>query len=445
MEDKAHDLHVLLFPWLAHGHISPFLELAKKLSHKGFHAYICSTRVNLSSIKDHLNRKAYPSIQLIEIQLPELPNLPPQCHTTKSLPPHLMPTLKTAFDLSEPSFTSILKALKPDLVIYDFIQQWAPTAASRLNIPAVLFFPTGAASMSFFLHLLMNPHEEFPFPSMYLTESESCGTEHLFVEKSNGIKDIDRIMECMDRSSCFICVKSFKEIESKYINYLSFMAKKEIVPVGPLVHDPPPHHHGQQCKFTEWLDKKARSSSVFVSFGSEYFLSKEEREEIAHGLELSKVNFIWVLRFPEGEQMIVEEALPCGFLERVGKRGMIVEGWAPQARILVHPSIGGFVTHCGWSSVMEGMRFGVPLIALPMHLDQPLNARLVVEVGVGVEIKKGKSGGLEREELERGIKIVLVEKEGEGVRRTAKEMAEKMVKKGDEEIHVVVEKLRRLC
>ncbi|GKD26219.1 beta-D-glucosyl crocetin beta-1,6-glucosyltransferase-like protein [Tanacetum coccineum] len=49
--------------------------------------------------------------------------------------------------------------------------------------------------------------------------------------------------------------------------------------------------------------------------------------------------------------------------------------------------------NCGWSSVMEAMKFVVPIIAIPMLLDQPINAQLVVEIGMGkevVEIGMGK-------------------------------------------------------
>ena len=58
---------------------------------------------------------------------------------------------------------------------------------------------------------------------------------------------------------------------------------------------------------------------MFVSFGSEYFLSKEEMEEIAHGLELRKVDFIWVVMFPVGEKINLEEALPEGLFGK-GRR-----------------------------------------------------------------------------------------------------------------------------
>ncbi|RXI06522.1 hypothetical protein DVH24_025658 [Malus domestica] len=54
------------------------------------------------------------------------------------------------------------------------------------------------------------------------------------------------------------------------------------------------------------------------------------------------------------------------------------------------------------------MKFGVPIIAMPIDLDQPYNARLVEELGVGVEVKKtGRGGGLQREEVAKVIKDVM--------------------------------------
>lgn len=167
-----------------------------------------------------------------------------------------------------------------------------------------------------------------------------------------------------------------------------------------------------------------------------------EREFSGHGLELSNVDFIWVIRFPSGEKIRVEEALPRGFLERVGERGKVVEGWAPQQKILRHESIGGFVSHCGWSSVMEGMMFGVPIIAVPIHLDQPLNAKLVEDVGVGEEVARGEDGRFEREKVARVIRKVVVENSGEELRRKVKELGE--ILKEEEEIGCVVEELKKL-
>lgn len=195
----------------------------------------------------------------------------------------------------------------------------------------------------------------------------------------------------------------------------------------------------------KWLNSKQRCSTILASFGSEYFLSKEEMEELAYGLELSNVNFLWVVRFPVGTNISLEEALPKGFLDRIGNRGKIVQGWAPQLRILQHSSIGGFVSHCGWSSVMEGLKLGIPIIAMPMHLDQPLNAKLVVDAGVGEEAVRDKNGNLDRQEVAKVIRKVVAEKTGQRLRKRAREYSEILKSNGAKEIDQVVEELLKLC
>ncbi|KAH9768893.1 glycosyltransferase [Citrus sinensis] len=413
-----------MFPWLAQGHAFPFLELAKKLAKRSnFHICFCSTPSILNSIKQ--SDKFSLSIQLIELHLPSLPELPPQYHTTKGFPPHLMPTLEEAFDMASPSFFNILKNPSPDLLIYDLIQPWAPALASSLNIPAVYFLVSSAATSAFMFH---------------------------------GIK---------------------KNSSGKYIDYLSDLIKKKVVPVDPLVQDPVEEddHEKGVMEIIQWLDKKERSSTVFVSFGIRDLTSvvvtdrdltgvvvadrdlgasitsaekansdfQEEMEDIALGLELSGVNFIWVVRFPCGAKSKVDEELPKSFLERTKERAMVIEGWAPQMKILGHPSIGGFGSHCGWSSVMESMKLGVPIIGMPMHLDQPLNARLVEDVGIGLEVRRNKCGRIQREEMARVIKEVVMEKDGGKMKRKTREMGEAIKEKGEEEIEWVADELIHLC
>ncbi|TQD82455.1 hypothetical protein C1H46_031971 [Malus baccata] len=439
---------VLMLPWLAHGHISPFLELSKKLTSRGnFHIFFCSTPVNLNSIKPKLPQKYSHCIELVELHLPydELPELPPHYHTTNGLPPHLMPTLKKAFDMASDNFSNILKTLKPDLLIYDFLQPWAPSRALSKNIPAVQFYPSCAAMASFGNHRrCKSPSARFPFPSIYLRDYELMKFNNLGKSPSNGLSDGERVQKCTEQSCKIILIKTSREIEAKYVDYLCGLLGKVIVPVGSLVQEPL-DGEGEETEIIKWLNTRERSSVVFVSFGTEYFLSKEEIQEIALGLELSNVCFIWVIRFPVGETTKIEELLPEGFMERVGERGMVVEGWAPQAKILQHSSIGGFVSHCGWSSVMESIKFCVPIISIPMHLDQPLNARLVEEVGVGLEVRRTGSGSLEREEVAKVITDVLVEKIGQILKGKAMELSENMKNKEDEEIDGVVEELRQLC
>ncbi|XP_016464691.1 beta-D-glucosyl crocetin beta-1,6-glucosyltransferase-like [Nicotiana tabacum] len=443
--DNQKQLRVLMFPWLGYGHITPFLELAKKLSQRNFTIYLCSTPVNLNSIKKKLSHEFSSSIQFLELHLQTLPNLPPCHHTTNGLPPHLMNTLKEAFDLACPEFTLILKTLKPDLLIYDFLQPWAPNVAAELKIPAVEFISSSSTMTAYMLHDFNKPGIKFPFSSIYYRDYEMARIKKdessMPVEKLE--EDKKRVRDCFYLSSDIVLIKSFKEIEGKYSDYITKLTGKKVVPIGPLVQEPT--LDDGESELITWLNEKEEKSTIFVSFGSEYFLSKEDLLEIAYGLENSKVNFIWPIRFQKGEDIELEEALPNGFFNRVGNRGKVFKGWAPQAKILEHSSIGGFMSHCGWSSVMESMKYGVSIIAMPMHIDQPINSRLVEEVGIAVEVVRDSNGKLHREEVAAIINQVVVEKEGKFVRQKARDMKEMLRSKGDEEIEEVAKELKKLC
>lgn len=436
-------LSVLMFPWLGHGHISPFLELGKKLSQRNFTVYLCSTPVNLKSIEKKVGFEDS-LIQLIELHLPNLPDLPPCYHTTNGLPSHLMPTLKKAFDMSKHAFFDILTKYKPDLLVYDFLQPWAPETALKLDIPAVQFITSSTTQTAVLFHEYKNPDVEFPYSQqIYYRDYETANVAELRKSVDDHNRDgSNLIIGCIEKSTEVVLIKGFNEIDEKYIKYLSSLCGKKIVPVGPLVQEPT-NNEVENLETIKWLEKKEKASTVFVSFGSEYFLSNEDFEAIAEGLLQSNVNFIWVVRFPLGEKISLEDKLQqIGFYDKVGDRGMVVEGWVPQAKILGHPNIGGFVSHCGWNSVIESMKLGVPIIAMPMHIDQPINARLVEEVGVGREVLRSHDLKLHPKQVASVIRRVVKD---EFVREKVTELSYQIKMKKDEEIDQVVKELKKLC
>ncbi|CAA3031259.1 beta-D-glucosyl crocetin beta-1,6-glucosyltransferase-like [Olea europaea subsp. europaea] len=443
MEARRNTINVLMLPWLAHGHISPFLELAKRLVYRNFHIHLCSTAVNLTSIKKKIPEKFTDSIQLVELTLPSSPELPPPYHTTNGLPPHLMTTLKEAFEESSPNLSNILDTVKPQIVMYDYNQPWVAELASSRGISAVQFLTVGATIACYNLFMDQKPDEAFPFPEIYLRQFERIKIQELCESQVGSVKESDRAFAALTKSKKIVLIKTSREIEGKYIDFMSILCNKKIVPVGTLVQDPVIEDENKEIM--EWLDKKEKNSVVFVSFGSEYFLSKEERLEVAKALELSQVNFVWVIRFPLMENIKIEEALPQGFLEKVGDRGLVVEGWAPQAKILGHPSVGGFLSHCGWSSTLESMKFGVPIIAMPMQIDQPFNARVVEAIGVGVEAFRDENGKLQDEEIAKAIRKIILDKSREEIRKRSKRVSEDLDRRGEEEINGVVEELVALC
>ncbi|KAL7080968.1 hypothetical protein ACP275_14G011200 [Erythranthe tilingii] len=419
-----------MFPWLAHGHIFPYLELARRiLKKKNFHIYLCSTAVNFNSINSFIEKNSLQnSIETVEIHLHS--DLPPHYHTTKNLPTNLNFTLIKAFQTTKSSFSDIVNTLKPDLVIYDIFQPWAA------GIPAVHFAALGAAKMMFFHRQATgcSDCDHFPFPAIYIRPHEKKRMDGVFDFMRTHVFDDDGDVFFVNYklSSEVVLLKTGRALEGKYIDYVSTACGRKLLPVGPLVTDVCENAEESNSDVMKWLSKKENHSTVYISFGSECFLSEEEINEIAKGLELcdERVNFVWVVRFPvEDKTITIEEALPLGFLDRVKDRGIVVSGWAPQANILAHPSTGAFVCHCGWSS-------------LAMFVD----TRMLEEAGACVEVSREGDEVFKGEDIANAIRKVIVEESiGEGLRLRARELGEKMRIEEEQLIDDVAEHLRQLC
>jgi UDP:flavonoid glycosyltransferase YjiC (YdhE family) len=149
------------------------------------------------------------------------------------------------------------------------------------------------------------------------------------------------------------------------------VAGEAMSPEGEMEQDP------EGC--LSWLDERAAAqpgSVVYISFGTQAHISDAQLDEMAHGLVQSGHPFLWAVRSDEWSPPV-----------DVGPNGRIVRGWVPQTSVLAHEAVGGFVSHCGWNSVMESLAAGKPLLAWPMIAEQHLNARHVANIlGVGVRI-----------------------------------------------------------
>lgn len=173
-----------------------------------------------------------------------------------------------------------------------------------------------------------------------------------------------------------------------------------------------------QC--TEWLDERATGTVIYVSFGTQTHASDKQLDEIALGLEMSGSPFIWVVRSKTWTP-------PEEIEEKINRRGLIVRNWAPQRRILTHPAMGGFLSHCGWNSVLESLSTGIPMLTWPMIAEQHLNAKYVVEeLEAGVKIPIGSKRGEEAvvgwAAVANGVKELMVGENGRRAREKAQEL-----------------------
>ncbi|KAF2565986.1 hypothetical protein F2Q68_00024872 [Brassica cretica] len=227
-----------------------------------------------------------------------------------------------------------------------------------------------------------------------------------------------------------ILVNSSKSIEPNAFSYFESIPVYDyppVYPVGPILYsndrsilDPL-----ERDRVMTWLDEQPESSVVFLCFGSLMNLPATQIKEIAQALEIVGCKFLWSIRTDPKDYSSLSEILPDGFLNRVSGLGFVC-GWAPQVEILAHKAIGGFLSHCGWNSILESLRFGVPIATWPMFAEQQLNAfTMVKELGLALEMRLdyllADGEIVKADEIARAVRSLM---EGEDVpRRILKEIA----------------------
>lgn len=212
---------------------------------------------------------------------------------------------------------------------------------------------------------------------------------------------------CASLSQCDATgFRTCREIEGSYIDNLGSHFGKPVFLSGPIIPNPPTSTLEE--KWIKWLGKFKARSVIYCALGSECTLKRYQFQELVLGFELTGWPFLAAPKPPLGAGSI-EEALPEGFEDRIQGRGVVHGGWVQQLRILEHPSIGCFITHCGLSSLFEGLMNQCQLVLLPHAGDQFFNARIMSNnLKVGVEIEKGEEDGLfTKESICKAVRTVM--------------------------------------
>ncbi|XP_059656943.1 UDP-glycosyltransferase 43-like [Cornus florida] len=318
--------------------------------------------------------------------------------------------------------------------------------AGELGVPCYLYFPSPATFLGFMLHLptlqtrvttdFDDSDTEFTIPGFANSVPSRVFPPAMLKIKEDGyywfLHHGGRYRETKG-----IIVNTFRELEPYALDTFLDGDVPPVYPIGPVIdHHGPGRWHSDLAHHDDimkWLDPHPPSSVVFLCFGSMGSLSGAQVREIATGLERTGYRFVWAIRqLPKGtldlptDYMDLKEIMPDGFLERTAGIGLVC-GWVPQVSILAHKAIGGFVSHCGWNSILESLWYGVPIATWPVYAEQQMNAfEMMKELGLAVEISLDYRAGSDlvlAEEVERGVRRLM---DGDGeVRIKWKEMSEK--------------------
>lgn len=452
--------HAVCVPLPAQGHINPMLKLAKLLHSRGFHITFLHTVFNYERLiksKDPDSMKGVENFifETVSDGLPpsnprEILDLPVLC---VSMPIHC----KNSFRKLIKKLNSSADVPPVTCVVSDGVMSFTLEVAREFNIPEILLFTPSACGMWGYLHfdeLLQRGY--FPFKDESCLSNGYLDTIIDWIPAMEGVrlKDLPTFIRTTNRDDIMfnynlesvnnalktgsLILNTFDELEQ---DVLDAMKSKfpNIYTIGPLsllseqiicdakIESVEASLWNGDDKCLEWLDKRDAGSVVYVNYGSLIIMTPKQLSEFAWGLANSKYSFLWVIRpnlVHGGTEIISQD-----FLDEIKDRGLILD-WCPQEKVLGHPSVRGFLTHCGWNSSLESISHGVPMICWPFFAEQQTNCHyLCSKWGIGLEI----DSDVKREEVEGLLRELMDGKMGEEMRGKAielKKRAERATKQG---------------
>ncbi|KAM0946500.1 putative UDP-glucuronosyl/UDP-glucosyltransferase [Dioscorea sansibarensis] len=405
---QAHgeEKHVLLVPFPSQGHVNPILQLAKRLGFFGLKPTLAVTRfllkttppkpglVGIEAISDGFDEGGYGQAESVPAYLARVELVGSE-------------TLDT-----------VVRSGKYKAVIYDAFCPWALEVGKKYGLVTAAFFTQSCAVDVVFGHVVKGrlnlpctePElllEGLPglgpddLPSFVSTvDGPYLAYQELVVNQFAGLEKADEVF-----------INSVHEFEPQEAEWMKKVWRAKTI--GPTIPSkyldnqiPGDTRYGfhlfsfagaERCK--EWLDAHPPRSVVYVSFGSMANLDAESMREVAKGLEITGKPYLWIVRASERHK------LPENF--NVGGKGMVCE-WSEQLEVLMHGSVGCFVTHCGWNSTVEALATGMAMVAVPQWTDQPTNAKYVEGVWrVGVRARKDEKGVVRGKEIGRCVLEVM--------------------------------------
>ncbi|CAN4099747.1 unnamed protein product [Withania somnifera] len=478
LKEQTSMVHVVFIPYTMNSHITPLVHTARLFALHGLRVTIITTPFNALLFQSSVDKDRLLSgsnITVLTLQFPsDEVGLPVGIENFIASPSmERVGKVHYGFLLLQKPMEQLIRQLNPNCIVSDMFFPWTVDLAEELQIPRYSFQPATFIYQCAWHFIkeytpykkLASDSESFLIPGLPLDIEMKCSEiEDFLMEETDFSKTVNAVLEAELRSYGIIH-NTCSELEPGYAQVYEEVRGRKGWHIGPLslfinkheseISSKEISNSNNSCSdpwkdcgdCLNWLDNQEPSSVLFVCFGSMVRFSHEQLKEMALGLEAANNPFIWVVREQEKNQVDENDRFDWwlnDFKEMVvkkNKKGFIIQGWAPQALILNHRAIGGFLTHCGWNSVLESLTVGVPLITWPLFSDnfysEKLLEKLNLAIGVGAGVWNNgfivSSPMVSREKIELAVKRLMHNsEESRKIRANARLMA-KTLKSATEE------------
>ncbi|KAM3232282.1 UDP-glycosyltransferase 73C4 [Capsicum annuum] len=474
------ELNFVVIPLLSTSHLIPLADMAKLLAQQGVTVTLLTTPRNAAQFTASIDRAVRSGllIRVVELQSKaKEAGLLEGCENHNDVTSlNYRRQFFASINMLQEQAEKLLEEMKPkpSCIISDAYVAWTADTADKFQIPRIVFDGMSCFNQMCMhnLYIMRDQHKipesgAFVMPDLpdriEVTKAQLPG--YFKPPATVFIQDIREKIRAAEERAYGVVINTFEELEQRYVDKFRGLKDGRVWCVGPLSlcnnDNLDKSQRGNKASFEredslkKWLDSWQAETVVYACFGSLGNITVVQFVELALGLEASGYPFILVIKTGEGQAPIEDWISKNDFEERIKERGLLIRGWAPQLLILSHPAIGGFLTHCGWNSTLEGISAGLPMITWPLFAEQFLTERFLVHVlkmaaGVGSQshVHLGMEEKLEVQVSNKMVKDAITkvmdkEKEGKEMRKRARELGEmaKRAVEGDGSSHLNVKLL----
>ncbi|GAY61346.1 hypothetical protein CUMW_209260, partial [Citrus unshiu] len=415
LNKKMSNPHVLVIPAPAQGHVIPLLEFSQCLANHGVRVTFVNSEYNHQRVLKSLEGKNNLEEKIRLVSIPD--GMEPWEDRNE-----LGNKLKKILQVMPGKLEELIEEInekedeKIDCFIADAYMGWTMRIAEKMKLRRGVVWPSSAASVAlcFRIPKLIDDgiisSDGTPIRKQMIELAPNMpviNSADVFWARLGDLTRQKIFFDYLSENMQGMRVADFQFCNSTYdLEPAAFTVAPKVLPIGPLLAsnrlgNSTGYFWPEDSTCLEWLEQQQPNSVIYVAFGSSTVFEKIKFQELALGLELSNRPFLWVVRSDITNE--ANGAYPDGFQERVATRGKII-GWAPQQKVLSHPSISCFLSHCGWNSTMEGVSNGVPFLCWPYFAEQFLNESYICDVWkVGLKLDRNESGIFTREEIKNKV------------------------------------------